>query len=121
PAVAHVLDTWITAVCAGVSRDVPARIDVLVEPGSPQPLPINARFRARRQVIWLPPSAGEFLFIGMEETSNAADLHFPLAPAAWLQTLAPATLSTATTAGVIGDDATWRGFASFQTLVARCE
>jgi NHLM bacteriocin system ABC transporter, ATP-binding protein len=121
PAVAHLLDTWITAVSTGVSRDVPARIDVLVEPDSPQPLPVNARFRARRHVLWLPPRAGEFLFIGMEETSDTADARFPVAPAAWLQTLAPATPSTVPTAAVIADDATWRGFAAFQTLVARCE
>ena len=121
PALARAIDAWIAAVSAGVARDVPARIDVLLEPDTAHTIPANARFRARRDVVWLPRAAADLLFIGMEETGGDDAGPFPVAPDGWLQALAPATLAGVRTAAIIGDDATWRGLAAFHTLVARCE
>lgn len=120
PAVTHLVDGWIEAVSAGVARDVQARIDVLLEPEVAQPIAANARFQARREVVWLPPSSGDMLFIGMEEIPGAG-ARFPVAHHAWAQALAPLSLTGEATAAVIADEQTWIGFARFLALVAHCE
>jgi ATP-binding cassette subfamily C protein len=120
-AAAALIDGWITAVSAGVSRDINPRTDVVLSAGGTETIKGDRRFRSSHGVLWLAADR-DLLFAGMEDVPAAGRARlFPVTPHAWLQAHAETTVTTSATADAAAEDGLWRGLDYFGETVWRCE
>ncbi len=119
---AALIDGWIAAVSAGVSRDVNPRTDVVLEHGAGDTIAGGRRFRAAHGVLWLDAGDRDLLFVGMEDVAavGRASL-FPVTRDAWLQTHGDTAVTARATDAVLDEDGLWRGLEIFGETVCRCE
>jgi ATP-binding cassette subfamily C protein len=122
------IDRWVTAVSAGVTRHITPkpRADVLLMPGTSEPVTQGQRVRPARGVAWLRQVTGASLFIDMEETaggdtSAAVPMRVPATHDTWLQLLQSSTVETVDTVTAWRDASLWPGLQTLHGLVLSCE
>ena len=109
------IERWVHALCAGVSRDlVPRRCDDL-EAGAAPELAAGASVRPVG-VLWVRHAAGRSLLLGHPGLELNGDVAVPLAPPAWLTAATDARLAPALPAPPSAADA-WAGLARLHALV----
>jgi hypothetical protein len=122
PAVVRLLDGWIAALSAGVSRDVKPRTDVVLAANAAETIAAGRRFRSSDGVQWVDAGGAELLFVDMEEVAGVGPASlFPISQDAWLRTLADVRVTARGTADALDDDALWRGLEIFGRTVCQCE
>jgi NHLM bacteriocin system ABC transporter ATP-binding protein len=125
---AAMLERWVGAVSAGVTRHI------LPKPRSDVQLPVGGgareaasgeRVRPQRGIGWVRQEGGSALYIGMEETGGTATMplppRIPLSQDTWLQPLQPSRFDAVDTEAALVDGSAWVGLQALHALVLSCE
>ena len=130
------IDRWVMAVSAGVTRHITPkpRADVLVMPGTSEPVTQGQRVRPARGVAWLRQVTGASLFIDMEEMAGgntSADVptpvpvrvpvRVPVTHDSWLQLLQSSDVEAVDTVTAWRDASLWPGLQTLHALMLSCE
>jgi len=127
---AALIDRWVGAVSAGVTRHIhpKPRSDVQLPSGVQREAAAGQRIRPQRGIGWVRQDVGRSLFIGMEETgsqggSGVSDVpaRTPLSQESWIQPLQPARFDSIDTAAALAEGSVWAGLAQLHSLTLSCE
>jgi NHLM bacteriocin system ABC transporter ATP-binding protein len=123
---AGLVDGWVAALSARLTRDVFPRPEAQVALGGPDSVRIAPGQRARpaRDVVWVPVAGEPLLFVGMGSlVPKEPSGWFPLAPQTWVEPdgAGTAVLKTRGTADLLAAGLLWAGLDHFHEVLCECE
>lgn len=110
------IDGWVEALCAGVSRDVLPKRCAELETSEDTTVPAQTTARPRRRVSWVRHLEGHSLFLGREGLEVNGKGYTPLSRRAWLQASEPVRIRLADTVTLDAAEL-WDGLARLHALV----
>lgn len=124
--VAALVDGWVAALGARLTRDVFPRPEAQVVLGEAESVPIAPGQRARpgRGVTWIPVAGQPLLFVGMGGLlPKQPPGWFPVAPQTWVEPdgAGAAALTTRGTVDVLAGGHLWAGLDHFHEVLCECE
>ncbi len=118
----NMLETWISRLSLGISKDINPRTDRMAEPGQVLSLDSNLKVRSRKGIVWIDFDQGNALFLGMKEILEPGrSFLFPVSCDSWLQTTEKSVVRSFTTPEASLRDDFWDGLDHFYDIIAFCE
>lgn len=150
---AELLDTWVATLSRSLAKEISPGpvVDVNLLEGEQATLYNQQKARSTRGVLWIEVTAGDLLYIGMEQLgfegdvgspgmvrrssvvdfselfakARRAEVLFPLTTDTWVEAAnagdATTILTSRTAADSLGEPAFWHGLEAFHRVLCQCE
>ncbi|MEP6668089.1 MAG: NHLP bacteriocin export ABC transporter permease/ATPase subunit [Chthoniobacter sp.] len=121
---APLLDSWISALSVGVTKDITPRpkVDVHLAEEGESAIKKGQKIHAKKGITWIELREAEGLFIGMQELFFETEPPlFPLTTETWFEPYNDHRVQCMTTRTALGNPAIWRGLDYFHETLCQCE
>ncbi|MDR3406300.1 MAG: NHLP bacteriocin export ABC transporter permease/ATPase subunit [Chthoniobacter sp.] len=121
---APLLDTWVSSLSVGVTKDITPRpkVDVHLPEEGESAVKKGQKIHAKKGITWIELREGEGLFIGMQELYFETEPPlFPLAAETWFEPYNDHQVQCTTSRTSLSNPAIWRGLDYFHETLCQCE
>jgi len=118
---AKLLDDSLGLLAEALAADVGASPEAERQLGAQgtEEVPALTVLRSGHRLAWVRHVSGMSLYMGMEDLPDSG-LWFPLAPAAWMQTLTDSVVNVESSSGLVRDEGLWRGVSGYLRTFLAC-